>query len=414
MPPKKQHKTTRRSQPPRRPRPSISFPQPIVVQKEPERSIGESLGSKVGGFLGNAAQNIFKRITGLGDYTISQNSLINNVGASPPVFNTLSDRSTVIRHREYITDVTGSVAFNLTQYAINPGLIGTFPWLSSVANNYETYQLKGMVFEYKSTSAVALNSTNTALGTVVLATQYDVADPQFSTKINMENYEFSTSASPATSMMHPIECDPSKSPLARLYIRAGAPASGRDSRFYDIGNFNIATVGMQAASVIGELWVTYEVELFKPKLYQGFFAPCSSWYLLNSVDSTHILGTSQTLNYAVTYFQGLSFSGQTVSITDTRIAGATLMVTWNAVGTSTNTTGGGPGFSALVGCSATTAFHNCIGSSNFQTTSSACVALNIQQLLTVSSNATAVSFTLSGGSIPTSITAAELIITVLF
>jgi hypothetical protein len=37
-----------------------------------------------------------------------------------------------------------------------------------------------------------------------------------------------------------------------------------------LGNFQIATVGMQAAAVIGELWCTYDVELIKPKLPDAF------------------------------------------------------------------------------------------------------------------------------------------------
>jgi hypothetical protein len=39
-----------------------------------------------------------------------------------------------------------------------------FPWLSNIAQNFESYKLRGLVFEFKSMSGDALTSTNTALG----------------------------------------------------------------------------------------------------------------------------------------------------------------------------------------------------------------------------------------------------------
>lgn len=224
--------------------------------------IGGSSGSKVGRALGTGAAGLFSRITGRGDYKVSSNSILK--GTDPPSFSR-NGRGTIVRHREYIADITGSTAFTLTSFPINPGLSSTFPWLSAVAQNYEEYVIRGLVFEFKSTSANALNSTNTALGTVIMATRYNVLAGNFSNKTEMENYEFSTSIKPSESAMHPIECAVGESPLHVLYVRSGVAAAG-DLRLYDIGNFQIATVGMQAAANIGELWCTYDVELLKPKV----------------------------------------------------------------------------------------------------------------------------------------------------
>lgn len=66
-------------------------------------------------------------------------------------------------------------------------------------------------------------------------------------------------------MIHAIECERSQTTLSEQYIRFGAVPAGADPRFYDLGRFSIATVGMQAASVnIGELWVSYDIEFLKP------------------------------------------------------------------------------------------------------------------------------------------------------
>jgi len=53
--------------------------------------------------------------------------------------------------------------------------------------------------------------------------------------------------------------------LHELYIRSTAslPANA-DKRMYDMGTLNIAVGGQASSTIIGELWVTYEIELKKP------------------------------------------------------------------------------------------------------------------------------------------------------
>lgn len=224
--------------------------------------VGSLIGGSPGAAIGKGIGSVFSKITGVGDYKVSSNSIM--MGTDPPAFD-VNGRGTIVRHREYIQDISGSTAFASTTLPINPGMANTFPWLSSVAQNYEEYVIRGMVFEFKSTSATALNSTNTALGTVIMCTRYNALAPSFTSKVQMENYQFCTSTKPSDSALHPIECAVGESPLHCLYTRAGPPGSG-DLRMYDLGFFQISTVGMQAAAVIGELWVTYDVELLKPKV----------------------------------------------------------------------------------------------------------------------------------------------------
>jgi hypothetical protein len=228
-----------------------------------------SVGSLAADFLHRG----FKNITGYGDYKVRANTLMTD---DVPQFSSTA-RQTSIRHREYIQDIlsgptivgtapNSSTAFNIQVFSINPGLISTFPWFAAVAQNYEEYKIHGMMFEFKSMSANALTSTNTALGTVIMASQYNVLSPPFANKQQMENYEFAASCNPAVSMMHPIECEPHETPIPELFTRTGTPSTG-DLRLYDHANFSIATQGMQAANiVIGELWVTYDIMLYKPKL----------------------------------------------------------------------------------------------------------------------------------------------------
>lgn len=236
---------------------------------------GTIIGSKLGNYLGGKIGSVF----GSGDYIMPNFKVGYNTlsdGTSPPQF-TSGKRITKVCHREYIKDifsgptlVSGATAFNIETFSINPGLEQTFPWLTSVAANYECYRIDGMIFEFKSMSSNALTSTNTALGTVIMATQYNAASTDFVNKQQMENYEFAQSCKPAESMLHMIECARNETPIPELYVRLGAVPSNQDQRLYDIGDFSIATQGMQAENInLGELWVTYDITLFKPKLVQG-------------------------------------------------------------------------------------------------------------------------------------------------
>nr|QKV51169.1 putative capsid protein [Crucivirus sp.] len=203
----------------------------------------------------------------------------------------------VVSHREYIGDISSSVAFTNASYAINPGLVTTFPWLSQLAASFTEYDFKQLVFQFKSTSANALNSTNTALGTVVGATQYNAGSDDFTSKQQMENYEFAKSCKPSEDQVFPVECAQFQNPVDQLYVRSQPVPSGQDSRLYDLGNFQLATAGSQAAAVIGELWVSYTVCLYKPRFVtQGETADYIGCNSAAGVSSSAYFGTTRTVD----------------------------------------------------------------------------------------------------------------------
>lgn len=256
----------------------------------------KGLGAQIGGLFGKSswgqgAHEMFKKITGFGDYTVTSNTLM--MGNDPPSF--AGGRGVIIQHREYIQDINGSVGFSLQSFKIQPGLPGSFPWLAQIAANFEKWCLRGCIYEFKSTSADALNSTNTALGMVIMATQYNSLAPNFTMKSQMENHQYCTATKPSLSMIHPIECSRGETPVSCLYTRSGSVPTNADGRLYDFGNFQIATIGMQAAAVIGELWVTYDVELLVPQLYEalGDSIECDHYQLVGSgLTASHYFGTA--------------------------------------------------------------------------------------------------------------------------
>lgn len=147
---------------------------------------------------------------------------------------------------------------------INPGLSTTFPWLSTIAANFVQYKVEGMIFHFVSTSGAL--STTQALGEIIMAVNYDTTEATYTNKAQMLNEVFSISKVPAADIECPVECDPQQTPIAHQYTRTGALTATQDPRFYDIGNFYLATQGQAAAVTLGELWVTYQVALYKPQL----------------------------------------------------------------------------------------------------------------------------------------------------
>jgi hypothetical protein len=147
---------------------------------------------------------------------------------------------------------------------VNPGLSSTFPYLSAIAQNFQEYKFKGLVFEFKSTSADALNSTNTALGQIMLVAQYraDASVPQ--NKPQFLNEMWAVDTKPSENICLPIECSPVENPLAIQYIRSQGLNPNQDQKLYDLCSVTLAGSGSQAVAVVGELWCTYEVELYKP------------------------------------------------------------------------------------------------------------------------------------------------------
>jgi hypothetical protein len=228
--------------------------------------LGSVLSSGVGKLV---TKGLGTLISGFGDYKVQSNTLMTGGLDPPTVVNSIDQGGVIVRHREYLQDISATIAFTINNFSLNPGIVSTFPWLSSIAQHFEQYRFRGVLFEFKTLSSdtVLSSATSSALGSVIMATQYNALSPAFPDKFTMENYEFANSSKPSNSFIHPVECQRGQTSISELYVRGEAAPANSDIRLYDMGVFSIATVGMQAASgVAGELWVTYELELYKPKI----------------------------------------------------------------------------------------------------------------------------------------------------
>ena len=245
--------------------------QGVNAAKQELKASGGQLAIKGGKLL-------MKNMFGSGDY--HTNSLIKGGINSTPSFGT---SSSTFRRREPLGQIISSSTpgnFKLQKFRVNAGLASTFPWLAGFGNNYESWRPMSLIFEYVPTSGMSVASGDTALGSVTMAAQYNPFAQDPSSLLQIQGYPNSVTAAPFEHSLCGIECQPSKRQADTLLVRNGNVSgngglvldNGYDTLF-DLCEFFIATEGCQVASVkLGQLWVTYEIQLLNPiiPLVQNF------------------------------------------------------------------------------------------------------------------------------------------------
>lgn len=241
------------------------------------RALGGAGGGYLGTMLGSTASGAsighglgaqLSRWLGQGDYSVSANTILKQSAAGHVPDMHKNGQSITVRHREFVTEVVGSSVYTVQKrLPINPGISTTFPWLSGIASQYSEYRVKGMVYHFVPTSGTAVGSTSTALGSVMLQTSYRANEAAPAGKVELLNEYWSSEAMPCEEFCHPIECDPKENPFNVQYIRTADVPSTDNILLYDLGTTTVATSGQQAVgTVLGDLWISYEIELRKPKL----------------------------------------------------------------------------------------------------------------------------------------------------
>lgn len=195
-----------------------------------------------------------------------------------------------VRHREYVSDILGSIAYAVTSFSINPGLAATFPWLSQLANLFESYRFNKLVFQYRTQAATA------STGKALLSVDWDAADPAPTSKVLQ--LQERTKMDDAAWKNFDLPCD-----LADLlkfgvqrFTRSGALSANLDIKTYDVGNLLVGTQGQANTAAIGELWVEYDVELITPQNSEQAGSGLGVKIVASgSVSDTNIFGNAPTV-----------------------------------------------------------------------------------------------------------------------
>jgi hypothetical protein len=222
----------------------------------------------------------------------------------------------VIEEDEYIAEVTpaNEPAFNVVQYPVNPGQVGTFPWLSTIAKNFEKYCFEYLEFYYK--REVSEFATNGQTGKVIYSFDTDASDPAPFGKQEMEATDPHEDALPSENFRLPI---PPKMLVPVLtdahFVRPGALPANADLKTYDVGTLNVATQATAANTATGELHVRYRVRLMIPILPPGG-AQGASVVLPNIVPTTAApFGTSTVVTGAI----GATVAAQVITFANVQV-----------------------------------------------------------------------------------------------
>lgn len=217
-----------------------------------------------------------------------------------------NSRKMVVSRREFVTDIKGSIAGELTRIPID---VGAFPWAKNFSALYETYRFKRCVFEY-----VPMVPSSTA-GFVILAPDYDPTDIHVvgDGKLKFSNMMGAKSGN----CWAPIVCPLDPASLAKqktLYLDSSLSATGAELRQGTAGNLWILVGSQAAATPIGELWVSYVVEYETPQIGK----PKASTSDSAADAAAHFAGTSNAAPFVLvdgTIPATVASTGTTTSVT---------------------------------------------------------------------------------------------------
>lgn len=206
---------------------------------------------------------------------------------------------------EYLYDIYGATSFTTTPIQINPGLMESFPILSGMSTQFETYKFTKLEYYYKPFVTNVLASSNTQIGFVGMLACYDPTEityvpsgapftTSFPNKASYLNYEGAISAKSSVPMKFVVDC--SRFRDRALYVRQGEFAN-IDLRISDLGTFLWACGDQQSTGLMGELYVKYSIKFqkSKPSYSLANSNRFAHFRLSGSISSTNPFGNVQTL-----------------------------------------------------------------------------------------------------------------------
>jgi hypothetical protein len=199
-------------------------------------------------------------------------------------------------HKELID---GAVVINsaysaaaVTRYAINPGMSDIFPWLSTIAKQYEKYKVHRLRFIY-----VPYVASSTA-GTAMMMVDYNVQDPVPTTETQFMDHPRSTTCSIWEPLAYSCSVRDIHSSSKELYIRSTNVAG--DLKTFDAGRF-FFLINNGSGSTCGKLYVEYDIELLIPQLGPatyltpvgtGYFSSITAQTITKNIDTAITLPTA--------------------------------------------------------------------------------------------------------------------------
>lgn len=180
--------------------------------------------------------------------------------SSPALLNGKRMKNFTVKHREYFKTIEATTYEFSESVSLNPGLPSSFPWLSGMAPNFESYTFKSLKFEYVPSCAA------TTSGALYFAVDYDASDVHPYDKGRLMSFQSAVSTpywQPATLVCETADL---RKFSPDRYVRMGALGANSDIKTYDIGKIHLLSGQTTALINAGALYVSYEVEFHTPQL----------------------------------------------------------------------------------------------------------------------------------------------------
>jgi hypothetical protein len=200
-----------------------------------------------------------------------------------------SSTSSRIKHRELLSSIIGSSTFSTVyQFALNPGLASSFPWLSTQAIGWEQYHFNSLRLCYY-TRCGTLTS-----GSVLICPDYDAADSPPDSEQIASSYAGAVEDVPWKDIVCTLNQQSMHPDGKRKFVRQAALSGNLDIKTYDVGQIFCCTVDGTIVNW-GKLWIEYDVSLYVPQLpsggafgeyYQSLYGVPSSISLLGASPTT--------------------------------------------------------------------------------------------------------------------------------
>jgi hypothetical protein len=190
-------------------------------------------------------EELYQRLQNFQDYPVSMNTLFGGGMTLSEIKNVNSKNRTVVRRREYVTNLRKDAGITKYTFNMNPSNKVTFPILSEMAKRFKFFKFTGLVFEYQP------RVIQGGLAKISFQTAMLESAPQVMTlKGDFHNCDISEV------MDHPIICYPARE-------RADYTIKEYEKRGRPFGQFMVQIVSTEVLTgVVGQLWVSYEVQMW--------------------------------------------------------------------------------------------------------------------------------------------------------
>jgi len=160
-------------------------------------------------------------------------------------------------------------------FAVNPVNASLFPWLGTVANNFQEYKMNGLMFVFVSECPDAIASA-TSLGYVGWVAEYDPYAAPPTSKNDALNRFWSGMCKPSKSYTAFVECARSSRPTDVLLTWESPSGHIGPAADYNLANYYCFGGGQPTdAGELGQVYVVYDITLMKPRLPEGSVIPPS-------------------------------------------------------------------------------------------------------------------------------------------